>query len=241
MLTQQQINEITAHCQTMGVLYYDVQLELVDHIAGMIDQLQEENEQLNFEVALQLAVKEFAPNEFKLIIKNKEKQLLKRFKRIWLKEFLAYFTFPKILLTLCLTLLIISINHFFNVGEFSDNAGFLIGVYGFYNVSLLRKGSILMRKFKIRPLFPLLIRYSLVMKNTAVSSWPFIAYIFVGIIADILKGILRSKGYIGFNTVKVNILLYPLPLLIIIALAWKKVFIDQTILMRKQYAVAFEN
>src|ERR1700709_2719609 len=114
MLTQQQIDEITSLCQAMGVKYYDVQLELVDHIAGMIDQLQEEKPRINFEDALQMAIKEFTPAEFKLIAKNKEQQLLKRFKRLWLKEFLAYFTFPKITITILLIAVVIFISRYLN-------------------------------------------------------------------------------------------------------------------------------
>ena len=99
MLTAEQINDITFYCYTRGVDYYDVQLELVDHLADMIEVLQGNQYDLTFKDALEIAGKQFSEAEFKKIVKSKKKQLRKRVSRLIEKEFLDFFTVPKIVLT----------------------------------------------------------------------------------------------------------------------------------------------
>src|SRR6187549_2909163 len=94
MLTTGQIDMISMYCEHRGVAYYDVQLELVDHIADIIEQLQKENPQLAFKEALELAGSRFSKAEFDAIVASKRNQLLARFMRLWRKEFYAYFTIP---------------------------------------------------------------------------------------------------------------------------------------------------
>ncbi len=48
MLKQEQINAITTYCESKGVEYYDVQLELVDHIADSIEHFREADPALSF-------------------------------------------------------------------------------------------------------------------------------------------------------------------------------------------------
>jgi hypothetical protein len=104
MLTAEQINDITFYCYTRGVDYYDVQLELVDHLADMIEALQQEQPGLAFKDAVEIAGKQFSKAEFKKIVKSKKKQLRKRVSRLIEKEFLDFFTVPKIVLTATLLL-----------------------------------------------------------------------------------------------------------------------------------------
>ena len=104
MLTQQQVDDIAFYCYTRNVEYYDVQLELVDHIADMIEHWQEANPALSFNEALELAGKQFSDNEFKKVVKSKQRLLQNKVSRLIEKEFISFFTVPKIILTATLFL-----------------------------------------------------------------------------------------------------------------------------------------
>lgn len=104
MLTQQQIDDIAFYCYTRNVEYYDVQLELVDHIADMIEDLQKTNTALSFSEALELAGKQFSDEEFKKVVRSKKKLLQKKVSKLIEKEFVSFFTVPKIILTITLIL-----------------------------------------------------------------------------------------------------------------------------------------
>jgi hypothetical protein len=103
-LTQQQIDDIAFYCYTRKVEYYDVQLELVDHIADIIEHLQEANPELSFSVALELAGKQFTDAEFKKVVKSKQRVFQKKVSKLIEKEFISFFTVPKIILTATLFL-----------------------------------------------------------------------------------------------------------------------------------------
>jgi hypothetical protein len=120
MLEYEQINAITAYCENRGVKYYDVQLELVDHIADMIEYLQKANPELSFSVALELAGKQFSDDQFKMIVKNKKNQLIDRFKRLWWKEFVSYFTVPKISFTLLLVGIVVWFSFFLEDSDYMN-------------------------------------------------------------------------------------------------------------------------
>lgn len=105
MLTSQQINEISLYCSKRGVKYYDVQIEIVDHIADMIENLQKIYIGLDFNSAFYMIKKKFTDTDFKAIVKNKKKLLYKRFFKILLNEFLLLFKFPKIVITVTYILL----------------------------------------------------------------------------------------------------------------------------------------
>lgn len=102
MLQQTQVEEIMAFCKAKGVTFYDVQVELVDHIADSIEELQKSNPTLPFSDALDLAGKQFDNEEFAAIVKSKKRLIEKRMSRLIEKEFLSFFTIPRILLTIFL-------------------------------------------------------------------------------------------------------------------------------------------
>lgn len=102
MVQQEQVDEIIAFCEAKGVTYYDVQVELVDHIADSIEDLQKSNTALPFSDALDLAGNQFGSEEFAAIVKSKKRLIEKRMSRLIEKEFLSFFTIPRIMITLLL-------------------------------------------------------------------------------------------------------------------------------------------
>jgi hypothetical protein len=102
MIQQAQVDEIMTFCEAKGVTYYDIQVELVDHIADSIEELQKSNPALPFSDALDLAGKQFGNEEFAAIVKSKKRLIEKRMSRLIEKEFLSFFTIPRMLITIFL-------------------------------------------------------------------------------------------------------------------------------------------
>ncbi len=109
MFTQKEIDEIAFYCYQRNVEYYDVQMELVDHLADIIEQLQKENINLSFNETLEIAGKQFTDAEFAAIVKSKKKLLQAKMSVMIEEEFKTFFTLPRFigtafLLLLCLVL-----------------------------------------------------------------------------------------------------------------------------------------
>ena len=129
MLTEQQINDIAFYCYQRGVECYDVQLELVDHIADMIEDLQENNLALSFSDALQIAGTQFKDDEFKTIVKSKKQMLKTKISKLIEKEFVAFYTPPKVALTFLVYFIAIYLPYLIKCFGFIPMTAYFI-VYG---------------------------------------------------------------------------------------------------------------
>jgi hypothetical protein len=101
-LTDEHIAQLFRFCEKKFVRYYDLQLELVDHLAERIEEEIEKDKTLSFEKALDKVYKGFGIFGFAHIVRDKEIALQKANSKLWWKEFSTYFTIPKLVLTLCL-------------------------------------------------------------------------------------------------------------------------------------------
>ena len=98
-LTDFHIQQLYTFTQKHYVDWYDVQTELVDHLANGIETQLEENPNLSFDNALKLEFKKFGIMGFSDVIEEKTKALNKQYrKRVW-HYFLDFFRLPKIILT----------------------------------------------------------------------------------------------------------------------------------------------
>jgi hypothetical protein len=104
-LTEVQIQQLFAFTQAHHVKYYDVQIELVDHLASRIEEATAQNANLSFDDALQNVFKEFGIFGFGKIVQKKEEEMRKQYKRMAWREFKTYFTIPRIILTILITLI----------------------------------------------------------------------------------------------------------------------------------------
>lgn len=103
-LTPDQIQAIFDFTSKKYIKYYDVQLELVDHIANKIEELQVGDPKLSFDQALQQVYKSFGIFGFTKVQENKMHQLQKEWSSRMLSYYYRYFKLPKLLLTLLLSL-----------------------------------------------------------------------------------------------------------------------------------------
>ncbi len=98
-LTEPQIEQLYSFTQKHYVDWYDVQTELVDHLANGIEEHLQQNPNVTFESALKTEFKKFGIMGFNDVIEEKTKALNKHYRKLVWKHFLDFFKVPKIILT----------------------------------------------------------------------------------------------------------------------------------------------
>ena len=98
-LTKEQIQQLYKFTRQHYVKYYDVQTELVDHLANDIEQIWIEQPNLSFEQARAVSFRKFGIFGFMDVIEAKQKQMNKRYIKILWRFFKEWFTVPKIITT----------------------------------------------------------------------------------------------------------------------------------------------
>ncbi|MBL4606044.1 MAG: hypothetical protein JKY02_10385 [Flavobacteriaceae bacterium] len=104
-LKETQIEELYKFTRQHFVEYYDVQSELVDHLANDIEDIWEEKPQISFEKARDISFQKFGVFGFMNVIESRQKALSKRYMKILWRFVKEWFTFPKILVTTSIFLL----------------------------------------------------------------------------------------------------------------------------------------
>ena len=113
-LTPEEIENLYEFCYFRSVFHYDVQVEIVDHLATAIENLWETTPEMPFEEALYMLGEQFGGDlGFAIIKKEKERALRKKYRRLLWKFVADYYGFPKIMITLMMTLSIYSALYFF--------------------------------------------------------------------------------------------------------------------------------
>lgn len=105
-LSQSQIDHLFKFVRSKYVRYYDVQLELVDHLASDIEKEIIEHPGLSFEQALHKVYGRWPITGFSNYIAEKQHHLNQYWKRRFWNHLKQYFKLPKIILTLLVTFLL---------------------------------------------------------------------------------------------------------------------------------------
>lgn len=98
-LTETHIEQLFKFTRTHYVYHYDVQSELVDHLANDIEDIWVEKPLLSFEDARGASFKKFGIFGFMDVIEAKQKQMNKRYRKILWRFFKEWFTIPKVIIT----------------------------------------------------------------------------------------------------------------------------------------------
>ncbi len=98
-LKPEQIDRLYQFTRQHYVEWYDLQTELVDHLANAIEQQWQENPKISFEDALQIEFKKFGIFGFMDVVEQRQLALNKRYNKIVWKHFKAFFSIPKIIAT----------------------------------------------------------------------------------------------------------------------------------------------
>ena len=103
-LTESQIDNLYKFIRQHYVYHYDVQTELVDHMANDIEQIWLEYPKITFEEARDKSFKKFGFFGFMDVIEAKQKQMDKRYWKLLLRFAKEWFTLPKVITTLLIFL-----------------------------------------------------------------------------------------------------------------------------------------
>ncbi|RTY85255.1 hypothetical protein EKL97_01185 [Flavobacterium sp. LS1P28] len=98
-LTAEQIDQLYLFTRQHYVEYYDLQTELVDHLANAIETEWQQNPKLTFDEVLHKEFRKFGVFGFMDVVESRQVVLGKKYNRIVWSHFKGFFTIPKIILT----------------------------------------------------------------------------------------------------------------------------------------------
>ena len=103
-ITEQEIKLLFDFTKKHYVEFYDVQVELVDHLANAIEEQWKENPKLSFNEALQIEFKKFGIFGFTSLVEQKQAELHKYYNKMLWNELLKFVSIPKVVVTIALYL-----------------------------------------------------------------------------------------------------------------------------------------
>ena len=102
-LNPSQIDQLFTFTRQHYVEWYDLQSELVDHLANAIETQWQENPHRSFEEALQIEFKKFGVFGFMDVVEKRRGVLTKKYYKIVWEYFKDFFSVPKIVLAIAAT------------------------------------------------------------------------------------------------------------------------------------------
>ena len=99
VLSKDQIQKLYKFTQQHYVEWYDLQTELVDHMANDIENIWSQEPNLSFDQARDKSFKKFGVCGFMDVVEQKTKTLQKYYRKLIWKYFITYFKLPKIAIT----------------------------------------------------------------------------------------------------------------------------------------------
>lgn len=108
MLSDKEIQELYAYCERKSINYYDLQIEIVDHMANAIEAKMEANPSLAFKQALEEVHISFGSFGLREIVREKTNAMRKHYRKMRMRLFMSYFTPPKLMFTLLLVIAMVS-------------------------------------------------------------------------------------------------------------------------------------
>lgn len=106
-ISDEEVEKLYAFTKKHFVYYYDLQVELVDHLANAIEEKWAEQPQLSFDDVLKAEFKKFGIFGFTGIVEKRQLALQKKYNKLLWGYFKEFFKLPKIMLTLALILFVV--------------------------------------------------------------------------------------------------------------------------------------
>lgn len=136
-LTTEQIQALHTFVRKHYVEYYDIEIELVDHLANGIESQWTQDNTVEFEIALDREFKKFGVYGFSDVVNLKEKSLYNHYTTLIFKEVLHFLHWPKIILTAglyyVLYLMIAYLSQSFELRDITSITGILaVSISGIY-------------------------------------------------------------------------------------------------------------
>lgn len=102
-VTPEETKKLFEFCHRHFVYHYDLQVELVDHLASAIEEKWKTNPDLSFNEALNSTFKKFGIYGFGKIKNQKKRELRRKYNHLLWRYFIEFYRWPKILSTFVLT------------------------------------------------------------------------------------------------------------------------------------------
>ena len=134
-LNDGQISEIESFVKSKYVEYYDIQVELVDHLASSIEHEMAQNSKLDFKNALSTCYKNFGIFGFSDFVVEREKAVYLQSRKKYWNTFFEFFKVPNIvysILILILSFLILRNSTHFVMASIIVSVFILAGIFSFY-------------------------------------------------------------------------------------------------------------
>ena len=137
-ITEVEINQLFDFTKKHYVEFYDVQVELVDHLANAIEDQWKTNPNISFEEALQIEFKKFGVFGFTGLVEQKQNELHKYYNKMLWSELLKVVSIPKVVVTIALYLAVFfSLKNTGKMGEILG-LGLLVLLFTWFMVDGLR-------------------------------------------------------------------------------------------------------
>lgn len=105
-LSKEQIAHIENYINKNDIKYYEIYMEILDHMILSVEDILEKKPNINFQDAvLKAKVEGFGKKGFRGMMEEKQKMAQKQASKNNFKRIKEYFTFPKIVLTACVFIL----------------------------------------------------------------------------------------------------------------------------------------
>lgn len=144
-LSAEQIERLYQFTRQHYVEYYDLQTELVDHLANAIEEQWQQNPKSSFEEALQIEFKKFGVFGFMDVVEQRQSALNKKYNKLVLNELKTFFSVPKIIGTIS------AVGIVFYLLRYLQESLFIVQTLFFFLIISYFIGiSILIRRNKIR-------------------------------------------------------------------------------------------
>lgn len=226
-LSNEQYQIVSQYCKKSGRYYYDVEIELTDHIVNYIEDRMTNSAEFN---GLFEQVKtQFNKATVHQIIEEKTGAIERSIKQQLKIELLQYLSLPKIALSFLLIVIVIWLDQNKDIEKI---AGSFIHLINLLNITYsFGKGKA--ANDNIRDKKKQLLSMKIIRSYHLIFIIPTLFYLLIslGIIFEITSDFL----------VIYKISLYMLPMVILLNLAWQKVYINAQLKIRKQYPFAFAN
>lgn len=139
-LTPEQIDRLYQFTRQHYVEFYDLQTELVDHLANAIEVQWKQNPKLDFEEALQTEFKKFGVFGFMEVVEQRQAALNKKYNVIVWQHLKRFFTLPVVLATFSVTgILFYVLNYFNNQAGIVINSLTFFALLTFWSVTIYKR------------------------------------------------------------------------------------------------------
>ncbi len=119
-LSEAEIEQLFRFTAKKFVHWYDLQIEMVDHLASQIENELQADASLSFEAALNKVYKSFGIFGFSQIVRERQNQLAQSAKKRWWSELRCLFGWPRILLILLIVSAVYTLSLSVNPGILSS-------------------------------------------------------------------------------------------------------------------------